>query len=110
MMSGYVFRKTIIQKQGLRAVLEHPNLSDGAKTFYSYLYTLPNGFYLDNENFVRDGVCVSVQMVNKFKRELKVLRLYYENKDRASNIKFAYLGSMDFNAELFAKQWERDEI
>lgn len=109
-MSGYVFRKSIIQKAGLRKVLEHQSLSDGAKTFYSYLYALPNGYYLDNEQFVRDNVCVSVQMVNKFKRELKVLDLYFENKDRASNIKFAYLGSLDYRAQLFAKEWDRVEI
>lgn len=109
-MSGYVFRKLIIQERGLRTILEHPTLSDGAKAFYSYLYTLPSGYYLHNEEFVERGVCTSVQMVNKFKRELKALRVYFENKDRASNIKFAYLGSIDFNAELFAKQWEREEI
>lgn len=109
-MSGFVFRKLIINKQDLRTVLELPTLSDGAKALYAYMFTLPNSYYLNNEEMVEQNICASIQMVNKFKRELKAAELYYENKDGYSNIKFAYLGSMNMKAHVFAKQWIRKEI
>lgn len=109
-MSGYVFRKSLIDKRDLREVLESSTLSDGAKTYYAYLFTLPSGSYTSNQDIVDAEVCVSIQMVNKFKRELKELGLYYENKEGHTNIKFAYLGSFKYKATLFAEQWRKKEI
>lgn len=109
-MNGFVFRKLIISKRDLRQVTECTFLSDGAKNFYAHLFTLPSGSFISNQDLVDLGVCVSTQMVNKFKRELKAARLYYENKDGATNIKCAYLGSFDIKADAFAEQWKKREI
>lgn len=106
----YILRKRQLTQQDLHGVLTHEELSNGAKTLYSYLFHKPSGDSISNDSILRDHICVSKAMINNYKRELKGLQLLHENKDGMTNIRFMYLGSLKIGAQTFAEDWKRVSI
>ena len=81
-------------------------LSKGAKVLYSYLFSLRSGEIVNNHNILSKQVVVSRAMIGNYKRELKAHKLLHENKDKNSNIRFMYLGSLNVAADVFADDWK----
>lgn len=100
-----IVRVNRLTNRELLGVITCSKLSQGAKSVYSFISALRSGSLIGNDDFITNNVVTSIQMLNKYKRELKEHKLLHENKDRYTNIRFMYIGSYEVNALVFADDW-----
>lgn len=106
---NYILRKSKIDDSALESVLSS-GLSKGAKLLYAYLFKLRSGEIVNNQTIIKNNIVVSRAMIGNYKRELKKHGLIHENKDKTSNIRFIYLGSLSIPANVFAEDWKYEIV